>query len=101
MKIAVVTVENGGVVEPDQFFEEEVQEAKKQGVILRQVYSKTIRQQYTANVCGFCNSFVGDHFLREYGYDLQYDTRQETASTCTECVRYFSGGVYAGLSDAG
>jgi hypothetical protein len=57
---------------------ERIRKALKQfGVKLELRYSKTINDEYIANVCPYCNAIQGEWFIREDFLDLLYGTRQD------------------------
>jgi hypothetical protein len=75
-KIRISIVIDGGVVHgPDEFSEKEIEFAKSKDVVLKKQFSKTLEETYLANTCGYCDSFVGDHFLHDYLYmqDEEYE----------------------------
>ena len=66
MKVAVLYdgIKRGAsVVGPEVFTENELDLAKREGVLLKKHYSKTINKKYLANTCENCNSFIGQHYL--------------------------------------
>lgn len=70
MKIATISSSKGGLIRgssnnlrPSDFTSEEIEFAKTKGVILKTQYSKTVGDNYVANSCPKCGSFVGDHYL--------------------------------------
>lgn len=70
MKIATISSSNGGLIRassnnlrPSDFTNEEIELANSKGVILKTQYSKTVGENYVANSCLKCGSFVGDHYL--------------------------------------
>ena len=75
-KIRIALIIDDGVVRgPDDFSEKEKEFAKSKDVILKKQFSKTIKEIYLANTCGYCGAFIGDHFLHEYFYiqDEEYN----------------------------
>lgn len=53
---------------PEEFSENEIKIAIENGVEIEKVYSKTSNEQYNANICPHCKTFVGKNFIRNYLY---------------------------------
>lgn len=52
---------------PEYFSEKDMQIARDNGVIIKNIFSKTIEDSYNANVCEHCGSFIGSFYLfQEY-----------------------------------
>ena len=50
-------------VGPKFFSEEELHTAVLEGVYIKNQYSNTANESYSANTCQKCGSFIGEHFL--------------------------------------
>lgn len=92
MKVACMLARSpeGNYGHPDTFTATQQETARQQGVILKRVYSNTANTTYLANVCGYCGSFVGEHYLFT-GYvspaldgDLEYGT-ESSGYRCADC----------------
>lgn len=53
----------GSHIGPDQFTQEEIAIARKQGAIIKWQYSRTVNAKYWATTCGRCQKFIGRNFL--------------------------------------
>lgn len=68
MKIALMLSDNS-FSGPSEFTKEQIIFAQNKGVILKEHFSKTVNEKYTANTCGHCGAFIGNHFIHDYLYD--------------------------------
>lgn len=63
MFVALVGDENGnGAYGPEDFNSQEIALAEKNGVLMKEVCSKTTGEIYRANICPSCGAFVGKFF---------------------------------------
>lgn len=68
---------------PESFSKSEVELAKKHGVFLNVVESKTSEETYLANICPHCKAFIGKWFFFAHYYtpalygDLEYTIIKE------------------------
>lgn len=97
MKVAVIN-RGEGMIEPPFFNENEFEIAKKNGVLIQNRYSKTMRLSYLANVCPHCNSIVGDQFLfTDYYCEAIYGRVEHEKIFCgydCECCNHDRGEEY-------
>jgi hypothetical protein len=70
------------------FTEQDKRFAFQNGVIINKCYSKTRGEWYQANICPYCNAFIGEHFLIDYAIELYYDQDREESGM----FRYVSMG---------
>jgi phage FluMu protein Com len=63
MKIAVMDYGGHDFPGPDRFSPQELEFARSKGVLIKNNYSKTVRQAYLSNTCPTCDMLTGDHFL--------------------------------------
>jgi len=54
---------------PEEFSAHEIKLSIENGVIISKVISKTVNEQYNANICPHCKAFVGKNFIHEYLYN--------------------------------
>ena len=75
----------GGISSPADFNEEEIEIAKALGANIQKRYSKTVNDNYFANVCTHCNAFVGDFYMNEY-FDLPHTNEIDLDYKCFNCI---------------
>lgn len=75
MLVALVGDDNGNMgYGPEDFNQEEIALAKKNGVLLKKIDSKTAEETYLANICPACGAFVGKWFyFANYYTEALYD----------------------------
>jgi ssDNA-binding Zn-finger/Zn-ribbon topoisomerase 1 len=82
-KAAWITIGNGSrgiFFGPERFSENEIRVATEKGVMIEKRYSKTKNDNYNANICPHCGSFMGEFFI----HDLLY-TEEERILLGYEC----------------
>lgn len=85
MRIAfIVTPPPHYPISPKDFNAEEIAMARIFGAKIEQRYSKTRKDDYFANVCEHCNSFVGDHYMYRYVH-LPYEQQRNLDYRCFHC----------------
>ena len=65
MKIAVKGGNLYVLSGPEKFNHNEISISLREGVIIRQRYSKTMNAKYRANICPNCRGFTGQFYLPE------------------------------------
>jgi hypothetical protein len=72
LKVAWITCgrkDNEGVFYgPERFNQEEIELARKNGVIIEERFSKTLQESYNANICPNCGNFIGEFFIHDFVY---------------------------------
>ena len=77
--------EEGCSFSPEEFTEDEIQAARAAGALLELRYSKTVHEEYLANVCPKCKVIVGSFFLHRY-WDLANETNKVLSRvSCSKC----------------
>ena len=84
MKVAALRGDAGYECE---FSTEHIALANRNGANIKTRYSKTVRDRYSANTCGKCNAFIGDHYLFiDYVAADQYPrTEVDAGYYCPNC----------------
>ena len=75
----------GRFLSPAYFTEDEIEIARTLGANIQKRYSKTINDNYSANVCAHCNAFVGDFYMHEYLY-LPHKDEIDLDYKCFNCI---------------
>lgn len=75
----------GRISSPADFNEEEIEIAKALGANIQKRYSKTVNDNYFANVCAHCNAFVGDFYMHTY-FDLPHTNEIDLDYKCFNCI---------------
>lgn len=75
----------GQLLSPADFNEEEIEIAKALGANIQKRYSKTVNDNYFANVCTHCNAFGGGSYIHEY-LDLPHEHEIDLGYKCLECI---------------
>ncbi len=60
--VAIISDEMQGTISAKDFNESELKIAIENGVIIKQIFSKTVEYSYNASACGHCSAFCGDFF---------------------------------------
>jgi hypothetical protein len=68
MKVALAIC-GGTFWGPEEFDEETINLARKNGAIIENRFSNMMKESYLANVCPSCNQIVGKFFIHDYLYD--------------------------------
>lgn len=67
MNAAVINSEperkGGQMCEPEGFSAEELKLAEDNGVIIKEQHSYTMGENYLANTCPHCGTFIGSHYM--------------------------------------
>lgn len=84
MKLAMIAAP-GRVLSPAKFNKEEVEIAKTLGVNIQDKYSNTRKDNYLANVCEYCNAFVGDFYIYNY-VELMHENEIDLDYRCFHCM---------------
>jgi hypothetical protein len=64
MRMAVAGDDDGNMdATPAKFDEDQIKLAESHGVVLKMVSSKTAEETYRANVCPYCDAFIGEWFI--------------------------------------
>ena len=85
MTIAMM-LDVGRISSPADFNTEEIEIAKTLGANIQKRYSKTVNDNYFANVCAHCNAFVGDFYMHEY-FDLPHTNEIDLDYKCFNCIK--------------
>lgn len=80
MKVAANNVQS-----PMYFSEKEVAIARSLGAKIEWRYSQTRKDNYFANVCGYCNAIIGDFYMHEY-YHLPHEKEVNLGNVCFRCA---------------
>lgn len=88
MKMAFAQI-GSTLLDVDEFCNYDLNVANRHGVILREQYSKTLRERYVANTCGRCGAFIGNHFLIDYRYEAISSVPVNNVLWCEKCNRPF------------
>ena len=75
----------GRISSPADFNEDEIKIARTLGANIKKRYSKTVNDNYLANVCTHCNAFVGDFYMHEY-FDLPHKNEIDLDYKCFNCI---------------
>ena len=75
----------GRISSPADFNKEEIEIAKTLGANIQKRYSKTVNNNYFANVCAHCNAFVGDFYMHEY-FELPHTNEIDLDYKCFNCI---------------
>ena len=60
---------------PSNFTDKQIEIGRSAGCKIDLAFSKTMQEQYLANICKNCGAFKGDFFYHDYAYvpgDIQY-----------------------------
>ena len=69
MHMAVAGDDGGNLdATPADFDDDQIILAESHGVVLKVVSSKTAEETYRANVCPYCDAFIGKHFIYAHYY---------------------------------
>ena len=75
----------GRISSPADFNKDEIEIARTLGANIKKRYSKTVNDNYFANVCTHCNAFVGDFYMHEY-FDLPHKNEIDLDYKCFNCI---------------
>lgn len=70
---------------PEDYQPREIEFLTEKGVIIREAYSRTAEDNYLANTCPSCGTFIGSHYIHELWGAYKHDDIFSVMEECDKC----------------
>ncbi len=87
LKVCFIQIAENYTLGTNKFTDDQIRIARELGVCLERQYSQTLDEEYIANTCPTCRTWVGEHFLHFMTSDYALRKQYRVGYHCIVCSR--------------